>query len=195
MLCLSSKATASASHAQNYGTIAASSSQTAIGSYNVEDANDTYAVIVGNGTDGSNRSDALTVDWSGNVACGTVNGVDVTAIGSTATPVSATTSVADGANANVASISLPAGTWMVCAKVQFPNNATGRRAVKLSTTSQDSGSPVSMDVQLAVSGAAMHMSTSRCFKLASAGTVYLVAWQNSGSALSCTGNIEATRIR
>lgn len=190
-----SKANGYASHAQNEGTIASSSNQTALGSYNIEDVNDTYSVIIGNGASAAARSNALTVDWSGNVACGKVNGVDVTAIGSTATPVSATTSVADGANANVASISLAAGTWMVCAKVQFPNNATGRRAVKLSTTSQDSGSPVSMDVQLAVSGAAMHMSTSRCFKLASAGTVYLVAWQNSGGALSCTGNIEATRIR
>ena len=168
--------------------------QTALGKFNVEDANDTYALIIGNGTDASNRSDALTVDWSGNVVCGTVNGVDVTAIGEAATPVSDTTLVDSGSNRNVVSIDLAAGTWMVCAKVQFASNATGRRAVKLSTTSQDSGSPLSMDTQMAISGAAMHMSTSRCFKLASAGTVYLVAWQNSGSALSCIGDIEATRI-
>lgn len=176
------------------GTLSSSDDQAVFGRWNVEDTNDTYAVIVGNGSSASNRSDALTVDWSGNVACGTVNGVNIAAIGTTAAPVSTTTSVANSSNVNVASISLAAGTWIVCAKVQFPNNATGRRAVKLSTTSQDSGSPVSMDVQLAVSGAAMHMSTSRCFKLAAAGTVYLVAWQNSGGALSCIGDIEATRI-
>ena len=56
------------SHAQNKGTVAASSSQTALGTYNVEDAAGTYAAIIGNGTDDSNRSNALTVDWSGNVA-------------------------------------------------------------------------------------------------------------------------------
>lgn len=169
--------------------------QIVLGRYNVQDVNDAYALIIGNGTDDSHRSDALTVDWSGNVACGTVNGVDVTSIGTTATPVSTTTSVESGANVDVASINLAAGTWMVCAKVQFPSNATGRRAIKLSTTSQESGNVVSTNVQTAVNGATMQMSTSRCFTLASAGTVYLVAWQNSGGALSCVGDIEATRIR
>lgn len=60
------EANANYSHAQNYQTIAASESQTAIGKYNVEDSNDTYALIVGNGTS-SNRSNALTVDWLGNI--------------------------------------------------------------------------------------------------------------------------------
>lgn len=66
-----------ASHAQNYGTIAAQGSQTALGNYNIEDTvvGGKYAVIIGNGTDDNNRSNALTVDWQGNVECGTVNGV------------------------------------------------------------------------------------------------------------------------
>lgn len=58
------------SHAQNTGTEAASASQTAIGKYNVSDSADTYALIVGNGTGSSARSNALTVDWNGNVAAG-----------------------------------------------------------------------------------------------------------------------------
>lgn len=53
------------SHAQNDGTIAQGNSQTAIGKYNVADS--TSALIIGNGADGGNRSNALTVDWSGNV--------------------------------------------------------------------------------------------------------------------------------
>ena len=53
------------SHAQNDGTIAQGRSQTAIGKYNVADS--TSALIIGNGADGGNRSNALTVDWSGNV--------------------------------------------------------------------------------------------------------------------------------
>lgn len=57
------------SHAQNYGTVAESSYQTALGKYNKADKNGTYAVIVGNGSV-SARSNALTVDWSGNVAAG-----------------------------------------------------------------------------------------------------------------------------
>lgn len=59
------------SHAQNRGTVAASSSQTALGKYNVEDANDTYAVIIGNGTSDAARSNALTVDWDGTVTLAT----------------------------------------------------------------------------------------------------------------------------
>ena len=56
-----------ASHAQNLVTIAASEHQTALGKYNEEDDQDTYAVIIGNGTANDARSNAVTVDWSGNV--------------------------------------------------------------------------------------------------------------------------------
>lgn len=62
------------------GTRAASSNQTALGRWNVEDASGDYALVIGNGTSTA-RSDALTVDWDGNVECGTVNGVDVTKLG------------------------------------------------------------------------------------------------------------------
>ena len=55
------------SHAQNKGTIAASSSQTVLGTYNVEDAAGTYAAIIGNGTSDTARSNALTVGWDGTV--------------------------------------------------------------------------------------------------------------------------------
>ena len=57
------------SHAQNWGTIASGNAQTAIGMYNIEHSGNTVstpAFIIGNGS-ASNRSDAFTVDWSGNV--------------------------------------------------------------------------------------------------------------------------------
>ena len=71
------------SHAQNDGTIAQGRSQTALGKFNVADS--TSALIIGNGADGGNRSNALTVDWSGNVdAAGEVKAAgDVMAGGST----------------------------------------------------------------------------------------------------------------
>lgn len=67
-------ASGDASHAQNLATIAASEHQTALGKYNEEDDQDTYAVIIGNGTANDARSNALTVDWSGviDTANGTV---------------------------------------------------------------------------------------------------------------------------
>ena len=65
------------SHAQNLYTKASSDNQTALGKCNVEDNADTYAVIVGNGTADNARSNAFTVDWSGNVeAAGDVSAAD-----------------------------------------------------------------------------------------------------------------------
>lgn len=59
------------SHAQNLGTIAAKENQTVIGKYNEEDTESDpqkqKALIIGNGTDDDDRSNALTVDWGGNV--------------------------------------------------------------------------------------------------------------------------------
>ena len=79
-----SYAVGNSSHAQNIYTIAAGESQTAIGKFNIEDTNNQYALIIGNGnfefTDGQpgeHRSNALTVDWNGNVnAAGAVNGTN-----------------------------------------------------------------------------------------------------------------------
>ena len=47
------------------GLIAASEKQAVFGEYNVSDANDTYALIVGNGTADNARSNALAVKWDG----------------------------------------------------------------------------------------------------------------------------------
>lgn len=66
------------SHAGNYETIASGFAQTTLGLYNIEDntpitnlsnpyVNRQYALIIGNGTADDARSNALTVDWSGNV--------------------------------------------------------------------------------------------------------------------------------
>jgi len=78
-----SVASGSGSHAQNSNTIAAGKAQTAIGMYNVEDTNNTYALIIGNGLPDYDRSNALTVDWSGNVDMGPL----VHAVGSTGSDI------------------------------------------------------------------------------------------------------------
>lgn len=59
------------SHAQNLGTIARGEAQTTLGKYNIEDT--TSALIIGNGGSNSTRSNAYTIDWSGNsVQSGTI---------------------------------------------------------------------------------------------------------------------------
>lgn len=54
------------SHAEGEGTEAAGENQHVGGKYNVIDQSDTYAEIIGNGTDENNRSNARTLDWQGN---------------------------------------------------------------------------------------------------------------------------------
>ena len=53
-------------HAEGMGTIAGSVIQHTQGKYNIVDSSKTYSHIVGNGEDNNNRSNAHTLDWSGN---------------------------------------------------------------------------------------------------------------------------------
>ena len=55
------------STAMGCGIKATSNYQTAIGRWNVENNNGTYAFIIGNGTEDNARSNAMTVDWNGNI--------------------------------------------------------------------------------------------------------------------------------
>ena len=68
-------ATRTGAHAEGIHTLASSSYQHTQGKYNIEDANDIYAHIVGNGASETKRSNAHTLDWSGNAwYAGTVEG-------------------------------------------------------------------------------------------------------------------------
>ena len=66
-------ASGTVSHAQGYGTIAKTAYQHAAGQYNVDDPSNaeasqrgTYVEIIGNGTAANAKSNARTLDWSGN---------------------------------------------------------------------------------------------------------------------------------
>lgn len=84
-------ATGDNSHSEGNHTVAAGDNQHVSGKYNVEDNENKYAVIVGNGNE-NRKSNALTVDWDGNINCGitdpngeqisygTINGVDITTL-------------------------------------------------------------------------------------------------------------------
>lgn len=62
----STEALANDCHTEGMYTIANSACQHVEGKYNVADTQGTYAHIVGNGTTRNNRSNAYTLDWSGN---------------------------------------------------------------------------------------------------------------------------------
>ena len=76
------------------GTIAKGAYQVVLGRYNVIDNENKYALIVGNGTSDTDRSNAYTVDWNGNIEFndlsyvknfGNVSGIQATADASNAT--------------------------------------------------------------------------------------------------------------
>lgn len=60
------KAIGSFSHSEGYGTSADSAYQHVQGKYNIQDTEEKYLHIVGNGSDYLNRANAHTLDWSGN---------------------------------------------------------------------------------------------------------------------------------
>lgn len=59
-------AKARGSHTEGFGAIASGSYQHVQGKFNVEDKDNKFAHIVGNGEDDNSRSNAHTVDWQGN---------------------------------------------------------------------------------------------------------------------------------
>ena len=83
---VSTTASGTGSHAEGGGTIAASNIQHVQGQYNIEDNQNTYLDIVGNGSSANARSNAYTLDWSGNgvyagkvtVGAGPTNNMDLT---------------------------------------------------------------------------------------------------------------------
>lgn len=58
-------ASGTGSHAEGLGTTASSEYQHAQGKFNIEDVNDKYADIIGNGTTPADRSNAATISWEG----------------------------------------------------------------------------------------------------------------------------------
>lgn len=100
------------SHAGGYFTIAQGTNQTALGRYNVADP--TSALIIGNGTSGA-RSNALTVDWSGNV--------DAAGTATLGTPLAIASGGTGADNATDAAANLRAVRYASGQAAQFQNYA------------------------------------------------------------------------
>lgn len=66
------------SHAEGYSTKASSNYQHVEGKFNIEDSNNKYAYIIGNGTTNNARSNLFAIDWNGKIYTNNaVTGVDV----------------------------------------------------------------------------------------------------------------------
>lgn len=129
-------ASGEASHSSGHGTIAASSSQFAIGDYNISDSNDTYPLIVGNGTSDTSRSNALTIDWNGRIQCGDYQG-NLTSIFDLFYPVGSYYETSDSTfNPNTAW----GGTWILETEGQVHvSSGTGYTVSGALTNTSDGG--------------------------------------------------------
>lgn len=100
------------SHAEGYYTTANGLYQHAQGKFNIEDTEDAYAHIVGNGQDENNRSNAHTLDWGGNawyagdVTATDSNGNSVSVVGN-ATNISNLTNTVNALQSTVEHLGLP----------------------------------------------------------------------------------------
>ena len=92
----------------------------------------------------------------------------------------------------LASISLPAGVWVVTGFVRFPSNANGVRRINISTTDNSN----SIDIQIsASSNNTMQLEAVKILQPSSTTTYYLNAWQNSNTSLTASDvTFRAVRI-
>ena len=107
-------------------------------------------------------------------------------------------SMANATYTNICSVSLDAGTWIIEANAQFASNATGRRIALLTTTSGGSGATDLRQTGVtanAVNGTVTYLHTGATKVYTATTTLYLVGYQNSGSALNTYGCITAVRIK
>lgn len=192
-------------HAGGYQTTAGYDYQTAIGKFNQNKSTNLFEI--GYGSSAASPANVFEVDTSGNGSfAGALSSSSLTlaghstAIGSQlSTSISSAQTVSNNSTKALGSISLPTGTWLLMAHVQFSNNTTGYREISLSTTSGSIGETydhMSFAKSQAPSGgnAVLNCHDVVVNSSSSNATYYLNAWQNSGSSLTATGKILATRL-
>ena len=204
-------ASGTSSHAQNQGTIASGQYQTALGKYNIEDTNDEYAVIIGNGLGNTYRTNALTLDWNGNVVASgnlTINGDLINNRSWDATNKMIHYSIDPNYVTNIDNrqwtaigrFTLPeAGDYMLYITVRFAQNNTGVRLFILSNNGDDdaTGSVNAMlnNYQNAVDGFFTFCHANAPYRASGQTTLYLKAYQNSGGALDLISRVSVVRLR
>ena len=151
--------------------------QTVIGKYN--DGRSLRAFIIGNGTDKNHRSNALTVDWDGNVT-----------ISNHASPIGtvkyeslpSNKSVPNNASTELVRISLDKGVWVIVAGVRWAENTNGYRQLNVYGVSG------STEIHLLTAPASGHytqMNFTRVLEITADDTpIYLNGRQTSGGALN-----------
>ena len=132
-------------------------------------------------------------NWINNYTTGYGN------LGKTGITLSAAPSAVSVATAtwkSLGSLELTAGRWVVFANARFNSNATGYREI-LGSSSADDGTQLGYifhDIRPAVNGTYTYCSFSSWRSLTANTTLYLNAYQNSGSSLNAIGRIYAIQV-
>lgn len=190
------------SHASGYNTWAGIAYQTVVGKYNDYEHGVLGALfIVGNGTADNARSDAFTVDSSGNViASGTVTdgtGNVLSSIGDTTTSTAQSDSIASNNTtwqSTSTELSLSAGTWLLIGSARFASNATGRRGARWYNVTASEALDMSIVSVPAVNGAITEVQSIASVKVTTASTLRFDVVQNSGSSLSTTTQAQKIQL-
>lgn len=121
---------------------------------------------------------------------------DLSQMGEVLQEVPSAVSVASATNKTVASITMSTGWWMILWVARFANNATGMRLAFLSSTA-DSSSRFSIqgtDASNAVDGDFTFLHGYELVQNTSQRTLYLNAYQNSGSSMNVYARIYAFKV-
>lgn len=186
------------SHAQNTDTIAASSDQTAIGKYNVSDAADTYALIVGNGTSDTARSNAMTVAWDGTLGLAKAlpiasGGTGITNFLTTKDTNGPMTSVASATWTTLHSVSLEKGSWLVLVRCYCVSASGGTRQFTFSSSSSASAASFGESITIPA-GTPGYQIYPMFVSPTATTTYYLRGYQSSGAALNMRGGFKAIKL-
>ena len=107
---LGTMASGQVSHASGNGTIASKNNQCVIGTYNVSDYDAPF--IIGDGTSDSSRSNAMVIDWKGNIRINAVDGQSwVNGLNSYFTTPDTFNANAGGERAAITIMNQPSDSW------------------------------------------------------------------------------------
>ena len=194
------RANGESSHAEGAGTKASSANQHVSGKYNVEDDQDTYAEIIGNGTADNARSNARTLDWSGNETLagdlyfnGGANPLSTQLSNKADKPTlthyaSGNTSVSNATWTKLAQVSLTQGLYLVHVSAVFQGNAAGTRQLSFTSTATpgEDGRWNTIKIPAGTSAQVTPHMTLFVNVSSSSETWYLHGYQNAGTGTSLT---------
>lgn len=105
------------------------------------------------------------------------------------------TNVTTAEATTIATLKIPAGTYIINAHVNFASNATGVRKIYIGTQADYySNTRALADNRRASSHQATMSNISTILNVEAETTYYLNVYQNSGSSLTCNGSLRALRI-